>query len=358
MAGVVTVADLLNRNRQVQARPVAEGDATTVVSVNSLLRREGLVPEQAGTATEQDGTARAGSGRVVRRGAVVAGTLLAAGSVFGAAVITDSAHNTADNAFDGSYPGQGRLDGSAPQGALAGGVLNQNTLNHALDPGAAAPKSWVPVAFPSALGGVPAAGAQGDAGTSATPNGSPGASTPGGGGTGATGGGTSGTGGGTDNGGGTGGSDPSVPVVTPPAPTQQQQDEQRKAQQGPVGSVVNDLGNGVGDGVQSVGDAVPGPVGGVVGGLGQAVGDVGTGLGNAVGSLTNPLTSLLTGGGNQSDQKTQSSAPRTSSADSSDSGSSAQGSNTAKQESTPQQSGGGGLLGGLGRAVGGLLGGG
>src|SRR5687768_1923812 len=83
---VITVADLLSRNAPA---PVREVDPDTGgISVGALLRREGRAPRpadrprQARPQQEQD---PAGADRriLVRRGAIAAGTLLAAGSVLG-----------------------------------------------------------------------------------------------------------------------------------------------------------------------------------------------------------------------------------------------------------------------------------
>ncbi|MFC4948024.1 hypothetical protein [Pseudonocardia sp. GCM10023141] len=184
-AGVVTVADLLNRNAPAPARPRPPAPPrnppapprNSAVSVDSLLRREGLdtqpVPaaapparsraKESGPVKEKSPRARgsvveAGGRHVVRASAVAVGTLLAAGSVFGTAVVTDTAHSTNDAAANGtqpgSYPGAGRLD--APAAAVAAPqapVVDQATPGP-LDAGIAPPKSWTPVAFPNAAGGA------------------------------------------------------------------------------------------------------------------------------------------------------------------------------------------------------------
>src|SRR5690349_15480716 len=131
MAGVLTVADLLNRCAPARAQRADErDDRTAVISVSSLLRREGRAPE-ADTATTND--RQAGTGRVVRRSVIAAGTLLAVGSVFGAAVITDSAHSTDSEA--GGYPGEGRLDADSATAGLPAITPASTPVGQTLDPG-------------------------------------------------------------------------------------------------------------------------------------------------------------------------------------------------------------------------------
>ncbi|MCU1626823.1 MAG: hypothetical protein JWP64_1772, partial [Pseudonocardia sp.] len=179
LTGRVTVAELMRRNPPAQrtsspdaapfipeqARPVMDGAAlaaihTTasaeVVSVGSLLRREGRVDVPAPAAVP---TPRGPARTAVRRSAIAAGTLLAAGSVLGAAVLTNasSGSSEAQASADGSFPGQRLPDGADPASAAF--------ASNALDAGTAAPGSWMNVAFPSALGPVAAGPAA--AGTSA-----------------------------------------------------------------------------------------------------------------------------------------------------------------------------------------------
>jgi hypothetical protein len=177
---VITVADLLSRNAPAPVREV-EPD-TGGISVGALLRREGraphsadrplqLRPQQPAPAAGEGGTDR----RVlVRRGAIAAGTLLAAGSVLGAALLTD-VMPTANQApapggaeDDGPYAGQGLLDPEGPVAAPQDSVvIDQAAARDPLDPGAPAPSDWVPVAFPGALTGE-------NAGTGNTDGGDPG----------------------------------------------------------------------------------------------------------------------------------------------------------------------------------------
>lgn len=185
--GVLTVADLLSRNAPVPAR-IALDETTAVVSVGALLRREGRAPHaidrpvQPRVRPEDDEEPPAGiTARRVRRAAVAAGTLLAAGSVFGAAVLTDasSTRTDAQGALDGSYPGQGLLDQAgqplAPPGVV---VIDPAAASGALDPGAAS-MSWAPVAFPTAFPGVSggSAGPAAQTPTAQTPTAGPGGTT-------------------------------------------------------------------------------------------------------------------------------------------------------------------------------------
>jgi hypothetical protein len=177
---VITVADLLSRNAHAPVRE-AEPD-TSGISVGALLRREGRIPHDVDRPLQprprrQATDDKSGAGRraLVRRGAIAAGTLLAAGSVVGAAILTDVAPTAnqgadADGAEDDSpYPGQGLLDPEDPAGTQPGTVsIDQAAASDPLDPGAPASSDWVPVAFPGALAG-------GNAGTddAATDGGAP-----------------------------------------------------------------------------------------------------------------------------------------------------------------------------------------
>ena len=176
---VITVADLLSRHAPV---PVQRQEPDTGgISVGALLRREGRAPhsdrlqvrpQQQAPASNEGGTDRR---ILVRRGAIAAGTLLAAGSVLGAAMLADVAPTanqgpaTGGAEDDGPYAGQGLLDPEGPVAAPQDSVvIDQAAARDALDPGAAAPSNWVPVAFPGALPGgtdgddPPANGASGD----------------------------------------------------------------------------------------------------------------------------------------------------------------------------------------------------
>jgi hypothetical protein len=178
---VLTVADLLSRNARV---PVKDDEPETGgISVGALLRREGRAPRAADLPLQPrphqeraDEEVGAGRRTLVRRGAIAAGTLVAAGSVFGAAMLTDvtptanQAPGTGGAEDDGSYPGQGLLDPDAPVVTPPDSVvIDQAASTDPLDPGTPAPSDWVPVAFPGAQNGTDG----GDPG-SADPSGSSG----------------------------------------------------------------------------------------------------------------------------------------------------------------------------------------
>lgn len=186
---VLTVADLLSRNAPVPVK-IEVDEATAGISVGALLRREGRAPhaadrtlqprphQQAGEPADEE----RGSDRrtMVRRGAIAAGTLLAAGSVFGAAILTDVTPTGNDTGSgggtedDGPYAGQGLLDPEAPVVTPPDSVaIDQAASADPLDPGPAAPTAWIPVAFPGAL-----VGAEGGDGTPATDGDDPGSGDP------------------------------------------------------------------------------------------------------------------------------------------------------------------------------------
>ena len=120
---VLTVAQLLSRSSSGRAQgytPVARESSTIaaqVVSVGSLLRREGRAPHaqdrplqpRAARQAEASGAwpARPASGR--RRATAVAGALVATGSVLGAALYNGAASHSSDAqaAADGLFPGMG-----------------------------------------------------------------------------------------------------------------------------------------------------------------------------------------------------------------------------------------------------------
>ncbi len=139
----VSVAELLRRCASTPELDPTEPADAAPIPVGALLRREGRrtngLPKVADLPTaEPTVPVQSGPGLLLRRGALAAGALLAAGSAF---VLTNALHATGPQAAaTGSYPGEGSLDGVA--------VDNPTTP---LDSGTAAPSSWMPVAFPSAL---------------------------------------------------------------------------------------------------------------------------------------------------------------------------------------------------------------
>jgi hypothetical protein len=373
-AGVVTVADLLNRNPPVPVRIEPVDDTGHGISVGSLLRREGRAPHAVDRPVqprphqqpaEEPEKPVADRLAMVRRGAVTAGALLAAGSVLGAAFLTEmgpTAATVQDPPADGPYPGQGLLDPGAGNSLVpsAGTVqLDQAASVNALDPGAPAPTSWVSVAFPGALAG-------GSAGTSAAAAADAVAEQ-------ATGGGTGGTGNGGTNaraesgGSGSGGAGAS-------------DDSSASSRGGDTGSssgggnsggsddnggsgggneqqgVVGDLGDGVGGAANGLGDAVGGPVGGAVGDLGDTVDDTAGGVDNAVGGLLNRDNDRDNGNDRKESGDDRRSARASSSDD--DSSSSSAPRHEGSSDDGDRGSGGssGGLLGTVGDLAGGLLG--
>lgn len=258
--GVVTVADLLTRYAP---DPMLEADPPTVpVSVDSLLRREGRAPHTpdrpvaararpAAVPDDEDDERRRGPGALVRRGAIAAGTLLAAGSVFGATVVMDASSTGAAPQATGGYAGEGRLDLPANPDGTVPTVVDTAAQADRLDAGDAPPMSWLDVAFPDGDGdGSPTGdGATAPSGSSSAPG-------------------------------------TARPVT--PGPVVDDADRGGSADTGSDTGSGDSSGAGRGDGdqgdgdgglgsaLQGAGESVGGPVGGVVGGLGGAVGDAGS----------------------------------------------------------------------------------
>ena len=134
MGSVVTVAEL---RRRCTPAPEVEDDGAAPIPVAALLRREGrsaagLPAVQAPAVGEVLSTLPTRQ-PVLRRGAIAAGALLAAGSVFGLTAAMNAPFTPPSSS--GVFPGQGAPDGSASPGVL--------------DAGEAAPSTWFPVAFPT-----------------------------------------------------------------------------------------------------------------------------------------------------------------------------------------------------------------
>lgn len=279
--GVVTVGELLTRYAPDPIVEIDTGTGTTTapVSVGSLLRREGRAPHapdrplapRARTAVEagQD-EPRGGSGVLVRRSALAAGTLLAAGSVFGATVVTDSSSTEPVDRPQTGYAGEGRLDLPPNQDLTIPTVVDTAAQTDQLDPGDPAPTSWSDVAFPSSTGGdsaptgeaatpsasrTPSTGAPSTAAPAAAPVDQAGSSDDAAGGSGS---GTGGNSGGGNSGGG--------------------RNQER--------------GTGLGTAVQDLGEGVGGPVGRLVGGVGGTV----SGLGNTLAGDEPSIVGNLAGG--------------------------------------------------------------
>jgi hypothetical protein len=265
-SGVVTVADLLTRYAP---DPLTEAEPPTdPVSVGSLLRREGRAPHAQDrpltprSRPASDDEARRGSGALVRRSAIAAGTLLAAGSVFGATVVMDSSSTGAeDRQPSGGYAGEGRLDlPSIPDGTVPT-VVDTAAQTERLDAGGAPPMSWLDVAFPSTGGTRAGTGTTGGSPSASDTVRTPSSPTS-----------TPGQADDTVRGGSGGSSDDG----SGPTSGGSSGDDQGDGDQGGGDQGDGDQGDGgLGSGLQGVGAGVGGPVGGVVGGLGNTVSDVG-----------------------------------------------------------------------------------
>ena len=134
MGSVVTVAELM---RRCAPAPEVEDDGAAPIPVSALLRREGrsaagLPVVQTPPVGEILSTLPARQ-PLLRRGAMAAGALLAAGSVFGLTAAMNAPFTPPTSS--GTFPDQGE-----PLGPGSPTVL---------DAGQAAPSTWLPVAFPT-----------------------------------------------------------------------------------------------------------------------------------------------------------------------------------------------------------------
>jgi len=122
--------------RRCTPAPEVEDDGAAPIPVSALLRREGRsaagLPVQPPAVGEILATLPARQ-PLLRRGAIAAGALLAAGSVFGLTAAMNAPITPPTSS--GVFPDQG-----APGGSASPGVL---------DAGEAAPSTWFPVAFPT-----------------------------------------------------------------------------------------------------------------------------------------------------------------------------------------------------------------
>jgi hypothetical protein len=134
VGSVVTVAELM---RRCTPAPEVEDDGAAPIPVAALLRREGRsaagLPAVQPPAVDEVLSTLPARQPVLRRGAIAAGALLAAGSVFGLTAAMNAPFTPPTSS--GVFPGQG-----APGGSASPGVL---------DAGEAAPSTWFPVAFPT-----------------------------------------------------------------------------------------------------------------------------------------------------------------------------------------------------------------
>ena len=134
MGSVVTVAELM---RRCAPAPEVADDGAAPIPVSALLRREGRsatgLPVVDAPAVGEILSTLPARQPLLRRGAIAAGALLAAGSVFGLTAAMNAPFTPPTSS--GVFPDQG-----APGGSASPGVL---------DAGEAAPSTWFPVAFPT-----------------------------------------------------------------------------------------------------------------------------------------------------------------------------------------------------------------
>jgi hypothetical protein len=130
----VTVAELM---RRCAPAPEVDDDGAAPIPVSALLRREGRnaagLPVVHAPAVGEILSTLPARQPLLRRGAIAAGALLAAGSVFGLTAAMNAPVTPPTSS--GTFPDQGE-----PSGPGSSGVL---------DAGQAAPSTWLPVAFPT-----------------------------------------------------------------------------------------------------------------------------------------------------------------------------------------------------------------
>lgn len=288
-SGVVTVAQLRARHGE-PAAPPRQADSPSAVSVGSLLRREGraphavdrpLIPRQRDRAAAVDVAEPEDAVLVrpsVRRAALATGALIAVGSAFGAAVLTDAEgpdRGGSDRLGTGgsSTPGQAAPGGTGSATSLFALPGDPNGIG-ALDAGTAgtagtagitafgpAPTPWMTVAFPTAGFGPASSGPTASAPASGTVT-APSTRSPAAPGAGAP------VTAGAPRGAAPPAGAPAAPTPTAAAPTPE------PAESGPAAAgPVRTLTEPVTGTVEGAGTGLGGPVGGVVGGLGGAVDD-------------------------------------------------------------------------------------
>jgi LPS-assembly protein len=134
VGSVVTVAELM---RRCAPAPEVDDDGAAPIPVSALLRREGRnaagLPVVHAPAVGDILSTLPARQPLLRRGAIAAGALLAAGSVFGLTAAMNAP--VAPPTSSGTFPDQGE-----PSGPGSSGVL---------DAGQAATSTWLPVAFPT-----------------------------------------------------------------------------------------------------------------------------------------------------------------------------------------------------------------
>jgi hypothetical protein len=134
VGSVVTVAELM---RRCAPAPEVADDGAAPIPVSALLRREGRsatgLPVVQTPAVGEILSTLPARQPLLRRGAMAAGALLAAGSVFGLTAAMNAPFTPPTSS--GTFPDQGE-----PSGPGSPTVL---------DAGQAAPSTWLPVAFPT-----------------------------------------------------------------------------------------------------------------------------------------------------------------------------------------------------------------
>jgi hypothetical protein len=246
VGSVVTVAELM---RRCAPAPEVADDGAVPIPVSALLRREGRsatgLPVVDAPAVGEILSTLPARQPLLRRGAMAAGALLAAGSVFGLTAAMNAPFTPPTSS--GTFPDQGE-----PSGPGSPTVL---------DAGQAAPSTWLPVAFPTLFPEANAAAPQAAAPRVAQPVAAqaPAANS-----------------GATARQAGSGGS----PATSAPRST--------PATKKDGSSVVGGTVDSVGDTVQKVGEGTP--LKGVTDGLGNTV----SGVGRQVGAITDPITDPIT----------------------------------------------------------------
>lgn len=246
MGSVVTVAELM---RRCAPAPEVADDGAAPIPVSALLRREGRsatgLPVVQTPAVGEILSTLPARQPLLRRGAMAAGALLAAGSVFGLTAAMNAPFTPPTSS--GTFPDQG--DPSGPGSPTV------------LDAGQAAPSTWLPVAFPTLFPEANAPAPQAAAPRVAQPVAAqaPAANS-----------------GGTARQAGSGGS----PATSAPRST--------PAKKKDGSSVVGGTVDTVGGTVKKVGEGTP--LKDVTDGLGNTV----SGVGRQVGAITDPITDPIT----------------------------------------------------------------
>jgi hypothetical protein len=258
-AGMVTVAELLRRasRGRPDIDPPAPPPPSDQVWVGTLLRREGLDPQEA------FGTSTAEHPHSLKKVAVTAGALLAVGALGVSAVIVTKATDDGQALLDRLSPAQlGQLPLDAAAAAAGAGANLFTALVPGVLPEAAALISGAVTAAMNATNGLPFVlpglpGAPAATGAPSTAGAPPTSAVAGGGAA-------------PSGGGAPGGAAP--------------------ASSGPVNNTVGTAGRTVGGTASNLGSALPQPVGQPVQQLGGAVSSTSTGVATTADSVLAPVT--------------------------------------------------------------------